>query len=204
MSAAFPESGTLRILLMIKVLVLWSLWSVLAPRSSSALTQEGVYIEATLLDTSDGDTLKVRIDGKKFRVRMLGIDAPECRENPRALTQSSKGGIKLQTVLDQGRRSHEHLRKLLRGTNKLRLELDVQEKDRYGRLLAYVYLQDGTMLNEKMVADGYAMLLTYPPNVKYVKRLRRALQQAELSKKGLWAELPSKGGDALPSARHKN
>jgi len=68
----------------------------------------------------------------------------------------------------------------------VRLEFDVQQKDRYGRLLAYVYLPDGRMLNEVLLEEGYAALLTVPPNVKYAERLRKAQKRAVEEGKGLW------------------
>lgn len=72
----------------------------------------------------------------------------------------------------------------------VRLEFDMQPRDRYGRLLAYVWLPDGRMLNEVLLEEGYAMLLTVPPTVKYVERLRKALRRAVEEEKGLW----SRGG----------
>ncbi|RME11542.1 MAG: thermonuclease, partial [Aquificota bacterium] len=66
------------------------------------------------------------------------------------------------------------------------LEFDVQKTDRYGRLLAYVWLSDGRMLNEVLVKEGYAMVYTIPPNVKYQERFLQAQRYARENRKGLW------------------
>jgi micrococcal nuclease len=66
------------------------------------------------------------------------------------------------------------------------LELDVQKVDPYGRLLAYVYLSDGTMFNETLVEEGYAQVATFPPNVKYTERFLEAQREARAANRGLW------------------
>jgi micrococcal nuclease len=69
----------------------------------------------------------------------------------------------------------------------IRLEFDVRERDKYGRLLAYAYLPSGTMINEEMLNRGYAQLLTMPPNVKHVERFKAALKESQKDGRGLWA-----------------
>jgi micrococcal nuclease len=66
------------------------------------------------------------------------------------------------------------------------LEFDVERYDRYGRLLAYVYLKDGTFVNARIVQEGYASLMTYPPNVKYADMFLKLYQQARQDRRGLW------------------
>ena len=68
------------------------------------------------------------------------------------------------------------------------IEYDVQEMDRYKRLLGYVYLTNGKMLNEEIVKAGYANVMTIPLNVKYKDRFLIAYKQARESKRGLWEE----------------
>ncbi|MBL7996544.1 thermonuclease family protein, partial [bacterium] len=60
------------------------------------------------------------------------------------------------------------------------------ERDKYGRLLVYLYLEDGRMINEEIVKAGYANLMTYPPNVRYRERFADAYRFARENKKGLW------------------
>jgi hypothetical protein len=70
---------------------------------------------------------------------------------------------------------------------RVRLELDVQTRDRYGRLLAYLWLPDATMVNERILEAGRALLLTAPPNVRYVERFRDVQRRARERGAGLWA-----------------
>ncbi len=114
----------------------------------------------------DGDTFYCA-DGLK--VRLLGIDAPE-RAQGRA-----------------GRESAAALRRLLPIGARVRLESDIGARDRHGRTLAYVWNGD-VLVNEALVRDGWAFLLTVPPNVKYVTRLERAQKTARMARAGLWRE----------------
>ena len=66
------------------------------------------------------------------------------------------------------------------------LEKDVSETDRYGRLLRYVWLSDGTMVNATLVAEGYAQVFTYPPDVRYVDRFLGLQREARAENRGLW------------------
>jgi hypothetical protein len=68
----------------------------------------------------------------------------------------------------------------------VRLELDVQKIDPYGRLLAYVNLPDGEMFNETLVSEGYAQVATFPPNVKYQERFLEAQRETRAANRGLW------------------
>jgi micrococcal nuclease len=69
---------------------------------------------------------------------------------------------------------------------RVRLELDVQHRDRYGRILAYVFLEDGTHLNAHLLEKGYALLMTVPPNVKYADEFYRLQVEAREAELGLW------------------
>ena len=112
----------------------------------------------------DGDTFTCR-DGRK--VRLLGVDTPELGQG------------------EPGRLAHEALRRLLPLGTAARLELDVAARDRYGRVLAYVWT-GSRMVNESLVRQGWAMLYTLPPNVKYAERLERAQKEARAAGAGLW------------------
>ncbi len=138
--------------------------------------------ECTVQRVIDGDTFVCSGE----RVRLIGVDTPESRINKRAYRQKEFGDVK--KVLELGRRAKEFTKRLIPPGTRVRLEFDLQKRDRYGRLLAYVYLPDGRMLNEVLLREGYASLLTIPPNVRYVDRFRRAYRYAVEKKKGLWAE----------------
>ncbi len=128
---------------------------------------------ARVLRVHDGDTVSIRYRGRTERVRLLGIDAPELGQRP------------------WGPRAKKHLRRLLGQAGWLvRLELDVQGRDRYGRLLAYLRSPQGLMINLQMVRDGYALVYTRPPNVRYSAELLQAQREAQVAGAGFW----SKGG----------
>ncbi|MBN8550882.1 MAG: thermonuclease family protein [Deltaproteobacteria bacterium] len=140
----------------------------------------------TLIRTVDGDTIKVRIGKIEERVRMIGVDTPEKEPNEKARRDAQRTHQDLKTITTQGKASWEHLNSLLRPGQALLLEFDAGHTDRHGRLLAYVYTGSGTMLNEQMLRDGYASLMTVPPNVRYAKRLAAAYASARAEKRGLW------------------
>lgn len=121
-------------------------------------------VSARVLKVIDGDTIEVDYEGRKEKVRYTGIDCPEIKQ---------EWGINakdLNTLLLSGY---------------IELELDVQERDRFGRILAYVWSY-GKMVNEELVKKGLAMVSTYPPNVRYVDRFRKAQEEARLYKEGFW------------------
>ncbi len=87
-----------------------------------------------------------------------------------------------------GKRATEYVERLVKTGDLITIEFDAQQRDRYGRLLGYVYLSNGKMLNEEIVKAGYANVMTIPPNVKYQDRFLRAYKQARERKRGLWNE----------------
>lgn len=126
----------------------------------------------------DGDTFRCE-DGT--RVRLLLIDAPEM----------GQGAF--------GTPARARLAELLPTGDPVALEFDVDQRDRYGRTLAYAYGADGEMVNEAMVRSGYAVVSVYQPNVKYVEVLRAAAEKARAEKRGLWS---GSAFDCLP-AEHR-
>jgi micrococcal nuclease len=123
---------------------------------------------------SDGDTFRCT-DGR--RVRLIGIDSPETQQQP------------------FGGRARDALLKLIPAGGEVRLEFDVGSKDRYGRLLAYVWVGP-LLVNEAMLHNGWAVLYTVPPNVKYAERLAQAQKEARAVGAGLWSE---RGFDCMPN-----
>jgi micrococcal nuclease len=84
-----------------------------------------------------------------------------------------------------GRESYAFTKKIAEG-KRVRLEFDVERRDRYKRILAYVYLSDGTFLNAAIIEQGYASVMTYPPNVKYADLFRKLYTDARQNRRGLW------------------
>jgi micrococcal nuclease len=125
----------------------------------------------------DGDTFWVDNGTESFKVRFIGIDAPETRNS-----RWKEKGYYAQEAKEYVKSKTEH--------QWVRLEFDVQPTDKYKRRLAYIYLEDGTFLNASLVEQGYAVVDTYPPNVKYVEQFIDLQKQARETKQGLWGELP--------------
>jgi micrococcal nuclease len=154
-----------------------------APQASAQPTPT----KGTLGYVVDGDTLAVEFDDWTEKVRLIGIDTPESRVNNRAKLQASENNKDVKTILALGKQATMAMKEIAPKGAKLRLEYDVRKRDKYGRLLAYVYREDGVMLNEEIVKRGYAQLLTMPPNVMYVDRFQKALKHARDGHHGLWA-----------------
>ena len=110
--------------------------------------------EAYLVRVVDGDTVLVMIDDKEFYVRLIGIDTPES-VNP----DESKN-------TPEGVEASEWLKLRLKDIKVIYLEFDIEKYDKYGRLLAYVYVDD-SMLNKEILHNGYASPLIIEPNTKY-------------------------------------
>ena len=134
------------------------------------------FVFYTVKKVSDGDTFWIDNGTEKGeKVRMTGIDTPESHKSKRKDVQYF------------GKEAEAYSRKLLLG-KKVRLETDVTPKDKYGRTLAYVYLEDGTFVNAHLIENGYAKVFTFPPNVKYADEFVQLEREARAQNKGLWAE----------------
>jgi micrococcal nuclease len=141
----------------------------------------GVDGRGSMVRVVDGDTIVVRLAGREERVRLIGIDTPE----------SVKPGSPVECF---GKEASGHLASLLPEGTVVRLKGDVEQRDRYGRLLAYVYRDaDGLFVNAVMARDGFAEPLTVPPNVAHTAELATAARSARESGRGLWAACPAPG-----------
>jgi micrococcal nuclease len=124
----------------------------------------------------DGDTFWIDDGSQKgLKIRLIGVDAPESRNSGK------------KEIAFFGREASDYLSTLIAG-KKVRLEYDVGHLDKYGRTLAYVYLEDGTFVNATMVKNGYATVMTVPPNVKYASTFLKLERKARNHNKGLWKE----------------
>ena len=129
----------------------------------------------------DGDTIDVEIDGQVKRVRLIGVNTPETVD-PRRPVECF------------GREASNKAKELLAG-KRVRLEVDPSqdERDRYGRLLRYVFLEDGRNFNKLMIEEGYAYEYTYEQPYKYQAEFREAHIEAASNKRGLWSDDTCKG-----------
>jgi len=128
-------------------------------------------IEGLVVKVVDGDTIHVRVDERVEKVRYIGVNAPEVHHP----TRGEEPG---------GREASDANRRLVVGRH-VRLELDIQSRDRYGRLLAYVWVGD-TMVNAELVRQGYAQVMTVPPNVRYQRLFVDLQRDARQAGRGLW------------------
>lgn len=138
---------------------------------ANSLVDDKVYEVTRVVD---GDTIVVTKGDETFKVRLIGVDTPES-VHPNKEKNTEFGKIA----------SNYTKEKLL--NKEVKLELDVQEKDKYGRALAYVYI-DGVMFNKMLLESGMAQIATYPPNVKYVEEFKEIEQRARNNKVGLWSD----------------
>lgn len=141
--------------------------SIVYPDSDSAKR----FKTAEVARVIDGDTIEVRMDGELFKVRYIGIDTPETKD-PRVDVECF--GLEAAAANER----------LVEG-QAVFLEKDVSETDRYGRLLRYVWSRS-VLVNEELVADGYAVVSTYPPDVQYQDRFLAAQRSARGAGRGLW------------------
>jgi len=139
-----------------------------------------------ILRVVDGDSLKINYKGKDESLRLIGIDTPESRINKKAKKYAQRTGEDIKTITSQGKEATKFVKTLVSPEDSVRIEFDVQTTDKYGRLLGYVYLSNGKMLNEEIVRAGYANLLTIPPNVKHQDRFLKAYREAREARRGLW------------------
>jgi micrococcal nuclease len=128
--------------------------------------------EATgdVVEVTDGDTIEVSLDDGVEDVRYIGVDTPEVDPN-----------IGVECF---GSEASELNRRLVAG-ERVRLVFDAERRDKYGRLLAYVYVGD-TFVNAELVRRGYARTLTIEPNDSFAVRFARLAQEAANAGRGLW------------------
>lgn len=124
----------------------------------------------------DGDTFWIDDGSEKgLKIRLIGVDAPESRKS------------RNKTIGAFGKESKAYATKLLQN-KKVRLEYEVGKYDQFKRTLAYVYLEDGSFVNAILVKEGYAKVMTVPPNVKYADLFLKLEREAMKKQKGLWRE----------------
>ena len=148
--------------------------------NDSLSSSDSIYY--TVSRVIDGDTI-VLSDGLK--VRLTGIDTPEVYFSEKLLKDSKKSGQDVKTIQALGRRASAFTKELCLG-KKVRLEYDVDRRDRYKRTLAYIYLEDGTFVNAKIVQEGFAQVMTVVPNVKHADLFLKLQNEAREANKGLW------------------
>jgi micrococcal nuclease len=150
------------------------------PRLATTATERASWprvpagaVSARVERVVDGDTFIAEVAGRSERIRIIGVDTPETVDPNRP-------------VQPYGKQASRFAKRML-GDRTVRLVGDVEPRDRYGRLLAYVWLPDGTFWNALLAAEGYAQLITIPPDVTYADLFRRLVDEARSAHRGLWA-----------------
>ena len=140
----------------------------------------------TIKRVVDGDTLLLQ-NGE--RVRLIGVDTPEVHESDKLQRDAERTHTDVETIRQLGRKSSAFVKKTVQGKG-VRLEYDqantaIGHRDRYGRTLAYVYLEDGTFLNADIVRQGYGVAYTKYP-FQYVDEFQKNERKAREKGWGLW------------------
>jgi micrococcal nuclease len=133
---------------------------------ASAGSLEGVVVHVV-----DGDTIHVRVGDRVEKVRYIGVNTPEVRHPQKGEEPGGREALTINRTLVERRL--------------VRLETDVQSRDRYGRLLAYVWVGD-VMVNAELLRRGYAQVMTVPPNVRHQMLFVKLQRDARESERGLW------------------
>ena len=135
-------------------------------------------LEGVVVRIVDGDTIHVRLGERVEKVRYIGVNTPEVHHPSKGEEPGGREAAVVNRELVNGRR--------------VRLELDAQSRDRYGRLLAYVWV-DETMVNAELVRRGFAQVMTVPPNVRHQSLFLRLQREARAAGRGLWGETAPTG-----------
>ena len=146
----------------------------LSPEDEADKPSNTGFIPVDLVKTIDGDTIKVIYNGKEQNLRYLLIDTPE-------LNHKQQGK---QPFAEEATKRNDELLK----SGKLEIEFDIGEReDKYGRLLAYVYI-DGKSVQQKLVEEGLARVAyIYPPNTKHLDPFKEAEKKAQQAGIGIWS-----------------
>ncbi len=144
------------------------------PSEHGAGKDAGAGRVARVTRVVDGDTIEVQLGATREKVRYIGVDTPETKH-------PAKG------VECYGRQASDFNARLVAG-ERVRLVRDVEQRDRYGRLLAYVYrIRDGLFVNAELARRGYAQPLPIAPDVRHAGRFANLARDARRQGRGLWS-----------------
>jgi micrococcal nuclease len=146
----------------------------LGPACLAAIQRE----PARVVRVISADTLTVLYRGKWEEIKLIGPEAPQTALNDRAYVEALRSATTPEEILRRGLKASEFVNGFLRYGSQVWIEFDVQKRDRYSRLLGYVYLADGRMLNEILLRQGLADLFLVPPNLRYSRRFQEIARSA--------------------------
>lgn len=160
----------------------------LVSNSAYAAKDKKDLIDAEIVRVVDGDTMKVTIGKKEETIRLLIVDTPETKDPNKPIQPF-------------GKEATAYAVKNLDGKS-VKLELDVSERDRYGRLLVYLWIGD-KLFNEMLLKNGLARVAVYQPNVKYVDQFRAAQKAAQKARINIWSVENYVQSDGFQSPKKK-
>lgn len=152
------------------------------PKISFSFGNSNDYSRVLVKKVFDGDTFLLA-NGEK--VRLIGLDTPELHDSDKLFRDSRKSKMEVVKIKMMGQKSYLFTKLMVEGRY-VKLDFDVERKDKYNRLLAYAYLQNGTFVNAEILKQGYASMMTIPPNTKYVNVFLKLYKEARENKRGLW------------------
>ncbi len=160
-------------------------FSVLLLVSLPSLSQDKIYKVKRVVD---GDTLLLT-NGE--RVRLIGVDTPEVHHSEKLDRDAQSTGRDIKTIKALGKKASAFTKSLV-DKKEVRLEFDqanahIKHRDKYGRILAYVYLSDGAFVNAAIIKQGYGLAYTLFP-FKYIEEFRRYEREARENEGGLWGK----------------
>lgn len=143
------------------------------------------YLESTckkveVVRVVDGDTYVVNLDGEETKIRLIGVDTPESVASQEYLDKTGKENT------EEGKDISAIMKEKLPAGTTLFLEFDVNMYDKYNRVLAYAYFEDGEMVQEFLLKNGYAKVMTIEPNVAHSERFVELEQKAMNQGVGMW------------------
>lgn len=147
--------------------------------STSSNYDDSVYDDkGEIVRVKDGDTYVVSVREEEITVRLIGVDTPESVAPEGYYKENSEEGKEVSAIVKE---------KIKKGDTVF-LEYDIEKCDKYGRSLAYVYFEDGKMVQEWLLENGYAQTMTIQPNSKYADLFASMQKEAMKAQKGLWAD----------------
>ena len=156
-------------------------------REPAKETQESSIISDIFV--IDGDTVSGKVKGEKVTIRLIGLDAPETRDNERSQQQVGWWNCNLRSILGMGGKARSSLQNLIQG-RRIEIVTDVEEHDRFNRKLGYLY-SDGKNINAELLRLGVVKRLRVQPNNSKATELDSAELEARKGRRGFWADSSS-------------
>ena len=169
--------------------------------SASAISDERI-VPLQDIAAEDGDTLTINLDGKRQRIQLTGIDAPEDVDNPKLQVDIKRSKLNREDLLKLGQVATEQLRYLLKSQAPFVLYYNPQKRDRYGRIPGDIVNAKGESIAAQMISNGYAIVSRRSVPAALIERLLPLQQKALQQQRGLWGLYPqnSRRWAALPPA----